>query len=412
MPGHFSLSVANDNLLTFADDDQGHILAYLLLESELKGTIEKPNFYFEDPEKHPEKDQLLALDYLMLTQGWRRFAWEKMEPTPSVAFQHPAETATVSGRVFNEMRQPVAAAKVAVLGTNESVMTDSMGYYQLENVVFTNGKVRVNISKDGVKRSFHLNDYEQGRQVQFSARTRSISLKKNITGLGKQSIRGKVVDEHGNALIAANVFIEGTSTGTTTNFDGFFELNDLPEGNFGFTASYLGYYSTTVPHRLKAGTVPFVEIELLEAKQGLAEVNVVEYRVPLIEQDNTTSGGHLTSQAIRALPTKNLTAMAATTAGLKQADDGNVVRIRGSRSNTTPLYVIDGIPIRQSQIDQQVFVQQARQERKRRLAKEGALEEEVAADQIGEQQVLWKERLVTQQYAMGFKQGYYRAREF
>ena len=55
MPGQFSLSVADDNLLTFADDKQGHILSYLLLESELEGEILEPNFYFDKKEKHPEK---------------------------------------------------------------------------------------------------------------------------------------------------------------------------------------------------------------------------------------------------------------------------------------------------------------------------------------------------------------------
>ncbi|MEZ4953619.1 MAG: MG2 domain-containing protein [Saprospiraceae bacterium] len=78
MPGQFALSVCDDNLLTFADDKQGNILSYLLLESELIGKVVEPNFYFAEKEKHPEKDQLLALDYLMLTQGWRRFDWKEI----------------------------------------------------------------------------------------------------------------------------------------------------------------------------------------------------------------------------------------------------------------------------------------------------------------------------------------------
>jgi len=91
MPGQFSLAVADDNLLTFADDRQGHILSHLLLESELKGKIEEPNFYFEPKEKHPEKNELLALDYLMLTQGWRRLAWEEMLERQPVAMAFEGE---------------------------------------------------------------------------------------------------------------------------------------------------------------------------------------------------------------------------------------------------------------------------------------------------------------------------------
>jgi hypothetical protein len=51
--GQFSVAVADDKLLTFADDKQGHILAYSLLESDLKGKVEEPNFYFDDESDAP-----------------------------------------------------------------------------------------------------------------------------------------------------------------------------------------------------------------------------------------------------------------------------------------------------------------------------------------------------------------------
>lgn len=101
MPGQYSLAVADDNLLTFADDRQGHILSHLLLESELKGKIEEPNFYFEPKEKHPEKNELLALDYLMLTQGWRRLAWEKMLDNQPVAMEFEGEVYEVPAEIVD-----------------------------------------------------------------------------------------------------------------------------------------------------------------------------------------------------------------------------------------------------------------------------------------------------------------------
>lgn len=54
-----ALSVVNNNLITFADDKQNHILSYLLLSSQVKGKIEEPQFYFKTDE--PKADQ--ALDY-------------------------------------------------------------------------------------------------------------------------------------------------------------------------------------------------------------------------------------------------------------------------------------------------------------------------------------------------------------
>lgn len=47
------------------------IASYLLLTSELKGTIESPEYYFQNHDDTKQK----ALDNLMLTHGWNRFNW-------------------------------------------------------------------------------------------------------------------------------------------------------------------------------------------------------------------------------------------------------------------------------------------------------------------------------------------------
>ena len=54
--------------------DNGNIMTEMLLSSEVKGFIPNPGWYFEkDDEEHRK-----ALDLLMMTQGWRRFAWRDM----------------------------------------------------------------------------------------------------------------------------------------------------------------------------------------------------------------------------------------------------------------------------------------------------------------------------------------------
>lgn len=50
-------------------NDWKDIYSYIWLESELKGTVEHPSFYFKQRNKQVDS----ALDNLMLTQGWRRF---------------------------------------------------------------------------------------------------------------------------------------------------------------------------------------------------------------------------------------------------------------------------------------------------------------------------------------------------
>ncbi len=64
----FSVSVTrDDSLSTMENQDIG---SYLWLASDIKGTIESPQFYFSSD---PFASQ--AADNLMLSQGWRRFSW-------------------------------------------------------------------------------------------------------------------------------------------------------------------------------------------------------------------------------------------------------------------------------------------------------------------------------------------------
>lgn len=54
------------------------------------------------------------------------------------------------------------------------------------------------------------------------------------------TIKGKIIDENGEPLFAANIGIKGTSYGTSTDFDGLFELN-VPEGKYDLSLSFIGF---------------------------------------------------------------------------------------------------------------------------------------------------------------------------
>lgn len=62
--------------------DGSNIFSYLWLNSDLKGSIESPDFYFRNV--NAESDE--ALDNLMLTQGWRRFQWKDILENRAAAF--------------------------------------------------------------------------------------------------------------------------------------------------------------------------------------------------------------------------------------------------------------------------------------------------------------------------------------
>ena len=76
--------------------DSGNILTEMLLASEVKGFVPRPEYFFEADDAHHRR----ALDLLMLTQGWRRFDWRSGAVKGAWHLTHPAEhTQIVSGTV-------------------------------------------------------------------------------------------------------------------------------------------------------------------------------------------------------------------------------------------------------------------------------------------------------------------------
>ena len=72
-----------------------------------------------------------------------------------------------------------------------------------------------------------------------------------VTHLSAQqtgSIVGKLIDKEVNnePLAFANVLIKGTTKGTTSDFDGLYELADLAPGSYTIVYSYLGYETVEV----------------------------------------------------------------------------------------------------------------------------------------------------------------------
>ncbi len=95
----------------------------------------------------------------------------------------------------------------------------------------------------------------------------------------KGAISGVVVDaETGETLIGANVLIEGTTTGSTTDFDGHYEIRTLDAGTYTLVFSYIGYNAVTVSGvEVVADETARVDITLSAEAIGLGEV-IVEAR--------------------------------------------------------------------------------------------------------------------------------------
>lgn len=130
-----SLAVTTDKIITMADDRQDNILSALLLSSEVKGKIYEPSFYF----KENEPDAAEGLDYLLMTQGWRRFAWtDVIEKNYEYKF-FPEREDVISGKVVNHKTNEGVKSRIYVVewgGSRRTIdfLTDEDGNFVITNV--------------------------------------------------------------------------------------------------------------------------------------------------------------------------------------------------------------------------------------------------------------------------------------
>ncbi len=217
-------------------------------------------------------------------------------------------------------------------------------------------------NKSFINRDLIFKQYSNVQKQYCMTRILLLSLSFLLFGVSlvaQTSMYGKITDgETGEDLLYANLVLNKNGvfvTGASTDFEGNYSI-PLDPGTYDVKVTYTGYPEKLITGVvIKAGQGTKLDIQLDEGI-NLDEVVVVGYKVPLIEQDNTSTGGTITSEQIRNLPTKNISALAATTAGLSQVDEGDAVTIKGSRPDATDYYIdgirVSGNLIPQSEIEQ------------------------------------------------------------
>jgi hypothetical protein len=109
---NMSLSVYKLDSLQHAS--QQDIQNYLWLSSDLKGNIESPDYYFKNTDATANE----ALDNLMLTQGWSRFAWADVlqNKKPDFKFLPEYNGPIVNAKITNTITNTPQNGMIAYLG--------------------------------------------------------------------------------------------------------------------------------------------------------------------------------------------------------------------------------------------------------------------------------------------------------
>jgi len=135
--GTFSLSVTDENKVPYNEDSETTILSTLLLTSDLRGYIEKPNYYFN----HVDAKRIDDLDVLMLTQGYRRFDYGDIVAgkNPQLSFL-PEQGINISGKLRNSSGIEVPNANIHLNFSDrlspEDAITDESGNFKFSNLNF------------------------------------------------------------------------------------------------------------------------------------------------------------------------------------------------------------------------------------------------------------------------------------
>jgi hypothetical protein len=139
--GNFSVSVISENAVPTDEANENSIFSQLLLTSDIKGYVEKPNYYFYNPTDETRAD----LDLLMLTQGYRRFTWKNLATGAIAAPVYKAEKLvnTITGRLTTFNHKPIVGGHVIIINNklrfSADTVTDSEGRFKFGNLLITNG---------------------------------------------------------------------------------------------------------------------------------------------------------------------------------------------------------------------------------------------------------------------------------
>lgn len=159
-------------------------------------------------------------------------------------------------------------------------------------------------------------------------------------------VSGTVKDAAGQPLVGVTVWVDGTTTGTTTNIDGAYSL-DARTGDM-LVFSYLGY----AEHKEAVGNRAVINVAMKEAATSMDEVVVVGYGTQS-RRTLTTAISKIDGSALFDAPVASVgEALKGKVSGLRVASNNTVsgeaprFLIRGGSSvnlGNDPIVIVDGV---------------------------------------------------------------------
>ncbi len=162
------------------------------------------------------------------------------------------------------------------------------------------------------------------------------------TGVLQGIISDKIT---GETIIGANVIIQGTTTGTSTDLNGEFKLN-LPAGTHNVLVSFISYETVVVEKvRVESGRTAYLNVSLQEVSTTIEGVEIVARRVThtemslisVIKASNVVVSG-ISAQQISRSQDSDAAAVVKRIPGVTIVDD-RFIMIRGLAERYNPTFL-------------------------------------------------------------------------
>ncbi len=117
------------------------------------------------------------------------------------------------------------------------------------------------------------------------------------------SIRGFVYEkENGEPMMFTNVFLKGTTIGSSTDVNGYFNISKVPPGNYTLMVTTVGYDSIKIDVKVSPGTILTQKLQMEKASIALKEFVVSADRQDAVAEVRT-SVVKVSPKQIKQVPT-------------------------------------------------------------------------------------------------------------
>ncbi len=116
------------------------------------------------------------------------------------------------------------------------------------------------------------------------------------------NIRGNIYDKDtGEPIPFCNIVVKGTTLGTNTDLEGFYNITDVPEGAQELVATYIGYDSIAMEVKVNKGGIIYKSLYMVESGVNLKAVDVSAKR-ETAKSEVKISSVTVTAKQIKSLP--------------------------------------------------------------------------------------------------------------